>query len=55
MSIGKKFYPLEIKRAERELWQEVKILCIRQGITIRELIMRLLKSEVESDSKSDAP
>ena len=47
MATGKKFYPLEIKRAERELWKAIKILCIRRGVTIRDLIMRLLKFEVE--------
>ena len=47
MAIKKKFYPLEIKRAEREMWKTVKILCIQQGVTIRSLIMRLLKLEIE--------
>jgi len=49
MTIGKKYYPLEIKRNERELWKRVKILCINHGITIKALIMRLLKEELDNE------
>ena len=38
-------------RIDEELWKEAKICAVREGITLKELLERLLKEELKKRSK----
>lgn len=40
-----------LKDVDSKLWKEVKILAIKKGITINELIIELLKRAVKEGTK----
>jgi hypothetical protein len=37
-----------LRNMDPKLWQQVKMLAVKKGITIRELILELLKREVKN-------